>query len=163
MLRTNYRMGMRAFKTILSVLICLVIAYLLGRKDNGFYACIAAIICLQKDHRQTVRQGLSRMTGTLIGAAAGCVTLVFIFTLSLHWGYLLVVPLLIAAVIYVCNLLDKQDSTAIGCIVLLSVALNHGNTLAEAIRFGCTRAVDTLWGILVAIAVNRFIAPSREG
>ena len=162
MLHTNYRMGMRAFKTVLAIFICLGVAQLLGRRDSGFYACIASIICMQKDNRQTLRQGFSRMVGTLIGAAAGCGALVLVFALPSSLGQLAVIPLLAAVVIYICNLLGREDSTAIGCIVLLSVALNHGDTLGQAIHFGFLRATDTLWGILVAICVNRWVAPPKE-
>ena len=52
------KIGMRNIKTAISVFLCLVLFESVNR-DNSFYACIAAIICMQ----QTVENTFSKEIG----------------------------------------------------------------------------------------------------
>ena len=64
------KVGARIQKTALSVFICMIIPHLLNM-EYPFYACIAAVICLKDSHENTVKMGVNRMIGTLIGGCAG--------------------------------------------------------------------------------------------
>ena len=41
-----HRVGLRNIKTALAVTVCMIIFQFLGR-ENAFYACIAAVICMK--------------------------------------------------------------------------------------------------------------------
>ncbi|MEG1857555.1 MAG: FUSC family protein, partial [Pseudoflavonifractor sp.] len=76
------KIGMRIVKTAMAVMICFFIFLPfwvrtpLGVNDplrevGPFYACIAAIICMQSSVEQSVRQGVSRVIGTILGGVVG--------------------------------------------------------------------------------------------
>lgn len=66
----RYRPDGRAYKTCLSVFLCLLTGALLCW-DSLFYAAIAAMICTQQTHEKTVNMGRHRLVGTGLGGAAG--------------------------------------------------------------------------------------------
>ena len=70
--------GMRTIKTAVAVMISLVIFLPMEALSTAegtnfidqlgpFYACIAAIVCMQSSVGATWKQGVSRLLGTLIG------------------------------------------------------------------------------------------------
>lgn len=156
----RYVPGLRGIKTAFAVFLCLAIAHVFGR-ENPFYSCIAAIVCMQPTHEQSIRLGIERTIGTFIGGVVGYVTLVVCAWLPLHveWLFLLVLPMFLLLSVYLCNVLGQEKSTAICCIVFLSIAINHGGTVAEAVSFATNRVLDTIIGIVVAVLVNRFLYP----
>ena len=80
-----HRPGMRNIKTAVAVVICFLLFLPFwsqaspageGMQIGPFYACITAVICMQSSVEQSVRQGVSRVIGTLMGGALGLLVLV---------------------------------------------------------------------------------------
>ncbi len=113
------KVGARIQKTALSVFICIIISHLLGGK-SPFYACIAAVICMQDSHENTIKMGKNRMIGTIIGGIAGIFATFIFFTYNNYYFDAALISLLCIVVIYYCNLLNKSGSVTIACIVLLA-------------------------------------------
>lgn len=143
------KVGSRNIKTAISVFVCISIFQLLKR-PYPFYACIAAVICMQKSVQNSFITGKDRMIGTVIGGFIG-------YFLSITIGNsALVCGLGIILVIYFCNLLKQNSSVAISCIVLIAIMTNLKGV--PAYIYAINRVIDTFIGIIVSIFINRFIS-----
>lgn len=152
----NYKLGLRAIKTAISVFLCLLIAFIFNRTDTLF-ASIAAIICLQPTYNETFNSGLQRLVGTLIGGVVGYLILLAIYKLPFkEINTLFVAPIAILTVIYVCNVVNQPSSVSISCIVVLSVVMWPNGNISDSFLYVVNRVLDTSMGIVVAMLVNRF-------
>ena len=156
----HYRLGLRALKSAISVSLCLFIAIIFNRQ-LPLLASIAAIICIQPTDDETYKVGLHRLVGTSVGGAIGLIVLLLMKFLPyrqyLQYINLILAPVCILAVIYICNVINHKSSVVIGCIVVLSVLVEwsdsaYGNTFMYVIN----RVLDTSIGVIVAIVVNKF-------
>lgn len=146
--------GFRNIKTAIAVLICM--AVLRTFKDySPFYACIAAVITMQNSMDNTIKAGLNRMVGTLIGAFVGGILT------SIYAKSLIITSLGIVIVIYLTNLLKRSGSTSIACIVYLAIMVNIKDT--TPLQYTILRVLETFLGIIVAVCVNLFIAHPDKG
>ena len=161
--------GMRNVKTAVAVVVCFLIFLPFWSSSSGgertligpFYACIAAVICMQSSVEQSVRQGVSRLIGTAIGGGVGLLVLLV--------DDLLEIPLLtglilgggVVLVIWLCNVIHRPSACSIGCVVLCVVMINHSGT--ERYLYTLARMGETAVGIVVAILVNRFLPDRRRG
>lgn len=152
---------MRTFKTALAVFLCLVAYQLVSKfeaisKFDAFMACVATIICLQDSMEKTWKAGRNRVYGTFIGAILG---MAFLYADGFfHNDYLVTafISVGIILLIVICNMLRVNDSIIIGCVVFLVIVL--GQTVEAPYISGVRRLLDTLAGIIIAIAVNHFIS-----
>ena len=154
--------GMRNIKTAVAVMICFFLFLSLreiegpaGEHVGPFYACIAAIICMQSSVVQSVRQGISRVMGTLLGGGVGLLAL-----LLGDWvdcpaltGVLLGAGVVFT--IWLCNAIRRPAACSISCVVLCVMVLNHSG--ADRYLYTALRVGETLVGIVVAVAVNRLL------
>ncbi len=165
-----HRPGMRNIKTAVAVVICFLLFLPFwsqaspsgeGMQIGPFYACITAVICMQSSVEQSVRQGVSRVIGTLMGGALGLLVLVLYDVTGQH---ALVMALLLGlgcvAIIWLCNTVRRPAACSLGCIVLCVVMLNHSG--ADRYFYLLVRVGETLAGIVVAVAVNHLL-PDRRG
>ena len=154
----GYRIGMRVVKTIAAVTICLLIAWLIGSKDSLPIAAIAAIVTMQATQSETLRIGVFRILGTVIGGIFGILT-VLIGLVSPYYIdglFIFVIPLMLLANMYLCNLLKMQDSCTISCVVTIIIAAHivADATFDESLVFTFVRLRDTFIGVVVATVVN---------
>ncbi|BES65464.1 hypothetical protein SANA_19030 [Gottschalkiaceae bacterium SANA] len=146
------KIGLRNIKTAVAVSLCIILFQLLDR-PYPFYACIAAVICMQRSVEHSFRVGRDRMIGTILGGLIGLgVYLVF----GPVWY---ATGLGIVVVIALCNYFGKQSSVAIACIVLIAITTNLKEV--TAVVYAANRVMDTLIGIVIALGINRLI-PSRK-
>lgn len=146
------KIGSRNLKTAISVFICIIVFQLLKR-PYPFYACIAAVICMQNSVHNSFVAGKNRMIGTIIGAVVGIMFSIFIGQNAIVTG------LGIVLVIYLCNFFNYDGSVSIACVVFLAIMTNlkEGTSYIYAIN----RVFDTFVGIIVAILVNKYINFSK--
>lgn len=155
-MNTGYKLGLRAIKTAISVFLCLLIAYIFNRNDTLF-ASIAAIICLQPTYNKTFSSGLQRLVGTLIGGIVGYLILLTIYRMPFkELTTLLIAPVAILIVIYICNFISQPASVSISCIVVLSVVMWPNRNISDTLMYVINRVLDTSMGIIIAMLVNRF-------
>ena len=144
----KYKIGMRTFKTGLSVALSLYIAHLLNLKSPSFVG-IAAIVSMQSSVNESLIAGKNRMLATFVGAAVG---LLFSYLLPQNYFFL---GLGIIAVIHIHNIFGWKQSLSLSAIVFLAIFLNQeGGRLSYATN----RLLDTFIGIIVSTLVNYFIA-----
>lgn len=153
----RYKIGMRTVKTVVAVGICLIFFQFLMPKSsiNGIQAALAATICMKSSLQNTLRTGLDRVAGTVVGSVTG--------VLFLLLSSLLPVSLVLAIgifgvllIIYLCNILRLQASVTISIVVFLIILI--GERDIPPIFYGLARLGETVFGILVAYVVNRFLS-----
>ncbi|MPQ43692.1 FUSC family protein [Clostridium tarantellae] len=153
------KIGARNIKTALSVVICVLLFKVLKR-PYPFYACIAAVICMKDNVKNSVKIGKNRMIGTLIGGLVGLVITLIAKKFNLENFSALFTGLGIVTTIYSCNLCKKKESVTIACIVLIAIMVNLKGTAPFAYAFN--RILDTFVGIIVALLINKFICNNEK-
>lgn len=147
-------LGMRVIKTIIAVYICFLIS--LARDGIPFYSAIAAILCMQNSHANSLKVGKERTIGTFIGGVYGFLAIILINYTNLElFGYIhyLILSLFLIPIIYTNVLLKTTNSVYIGCVVFLSITVSHGGDISPML-FALNRVADTLIGIIISLLIN---------
>lgn len=153
----RFRLGMRTFKTALSVVLCILLFHLLGR-DNPLIATIAAVFSLRQDMTTTVTSGKERILGNTVGSVAAMIYLlvqhVFPQTLFLQ---LILLPILVASVIIFQDGINNNSGiiTGIATLILITLSTPQGESVIVALD----RIVDTFIGTGIAIFLNTVLRP----
>ena len=157
-LDTHYRIGMRVVKTAAAVMICLLIALLSGGLDYMSIAAVSAIVTIRPTHGETLSTGIFRIIGTFFGGAIGILTVIIgLFMPYYSEGvFVIILPVMLLLNLYLCNVLQMQDSCTISCVVTIIVAahINLDSTVGGALIFTLHRLRDTLIGVVVATILN---------
>lgn len=157
------KIGLRTIKSAISVFLCLAIL-----PNEPFFACLTAVICLQDTVSNSVKMGINRGLGTMLGASIGLFFLIFCrfikFNIeSVFLSKLIIYTIISLGVIVViisCNLLDKPGAINIACIAFLGVTTTHAFT--RPVFYAVNRTFETLCGIVISIFVNKYITPPKE-
>ncbi|AYW48723.1 hypothetical protein C7K38_10250 [Tetragenococcus osmophilus] len=155
----RFRLGMRTFKTALSVVICVLLFHVLGR-DNPLIATITAIVSLRQDMTSTVSIGKERILGNTVGSLAAMIYLVVQHflpqTLLLQ---LTLLPTLVALVVIFQDGIDNNSGiiTGIATFILITLSTPQGESVIVALD----RIVDTFIGVGVAIFLNTVLKPPK--
>lgn len=157
------RVGERMIKSALAVFFCLIIYMLRGGQDSPFYATIAAVLCMQPDVGSLKETAKRRVFGTLLGAFFGIVAIyIQAYVLGSHQVlYYIFISLMIIVVIYTTLLFKKPAASYFSCVVFLSVTVVSRGGISPLI-YVANRVIDTLVGIFVSIAVNKFHLPKKR-
>lgn len=150
--------GLRILKTGIAVLICFSIAHYRGYEDTVFYSVIAAIICLRNDMPSSLKMGIDRLIGTVIGGLFGLVILKLELLNNYYVEnhkplYFLLLSLSVMFLIWLSACLDTPGSAVITSIVFLSIVLNHAGDVSPE-KFAFNRIFETFIGISAAVLVN---------
>lgn len=158
--------GWRTIKTAIAVTLCFLIflpwwGYSAVETSNKleqigpFYACIAAIICMQGSVSASVKQGLSRLLGTLVGGLIG-LGAVSLTMRSESWIFLTIVfGISVMLSIYLCVLARQPKACSIAAVVCCAIMLSHsgeGRYFYTVARMG-----ETAVGIIVAVVINHVL------
>jgi len=159
----RYKIGMRNIKTAVAVGICLLTVQLIGlissvigldKEINGIQAALAATICMKSSLQNTLKTGLDRTIGTVIGSAMG-VLFLMLGGIIPDVLFVLLVTAGVVVIIYLCNVLRLQASIPISVVVYLIILI--GRRDISPLMYGLVRLVETVFGIFVAYVVNRFL------
>ncbi len=162
----NYKLGLRTIKSAIAVALCVVVSMLVGNRDAIFFAGVAVVVCMQQTQPETVRMGICRFCGTVLGGALGY-ALIRLSTLfpGFQLGVdLIAIPLSTLLAIYLCGVFRADDAVSIAIIVTLKLATEFvGHAGAEAaLPYVFDRVLYTLVGVLIAIAVNKLVFPYKQ-
>ena len=146
--------GSRNIKTALSVLVCLIFW------PNSLFAAIAAVICVQDTVENSLNIGINRLIGTLLGGILGMVFLYISNGLHLQKVFPLVVAIGVSLIIYICNIIKKPYACSISSITLMSILVSQSYN--NPLLYSLQRIVETAFGVLVAILINKYIHPPKE-
>lgn len=147
--------GMRVVKTVIAVYICFLISFI--RKSPPFYSAIAAILCMQNTHANSLKVGKNRMIGTMIGGFYGFIAILLADVINIKlfsYIYYLTLCFFLVPIIYTNVYCKTAKSTYISCVVFLSITVSHGGDISP-IFFGLNRIIDTLIGIIVSLLINK--------
>lgn len=155
----KFPLGMRAFKTMIAVFLCCVIGVL--RNQSPLYGMITAVLCMQPNDEQSLKVSVKRIIGTMVGALFG-----FLFmTVTQFTGlepftllYYFFIVLTLAPIILVTVRSRQAAATDLACVVFFSITVAH---VEDPALFALNRMLDTLIGILIALAVNK-ILPGKK-
>lgn len=142
------KIGMRNIKTGIAVMICVLIGNLF--LDNSFFAVIACVISMQNTVKASLKTGINRISGTVVGGIVG-----FIFAL-ISPGNPILCGLGIMTTIYICNVLGLRLGTNVAYVTFSSIQLGVGT--ANPIEYSIYRVIDTSVGVLIGIIVNYMVA-----
>jgi len=160
------RLGKRIIKSFFGILICYLIHRLRGGGGIVFYSQLATLWCIQPYIKDSVKNGLQRTRGTLIGAAYGLLVILLCHrlfpVLSADEGlYALVVSIGVALVLYTTVVLKQKAASYFSAVVFLSIVVNHIQDI-NPVLFVWDRVLDTMIGIVVGVSVNIFRIPRRK-
>lgn len=166
------KVGMRTIKTAVAVVLSYLVflpfqffwpqayGFLVAGQGGPFYACIAAVICMQNSVGKTVHQGVSRLIGTAIGGGMGFLILTTDTMLTHPWFLALTLGGGVVAVIWLCNLIKRPAACSIGAVVLCVILFNHSGP--DRYLYALARMLETGVGVVLAILVNRVLPDHRE-
>ena len=169
-IKSKYKIGMRTYKTALAVFFCLLLYNFIGTSGVSSTA-ITAIICMKETQSDTIKTGVVRMIGTIIGGILAYIYLLIQYNIkisstlselpfSLDWLPYILIPVFIIICIYLCNIFKVKEASTICSIAFIVVILGFGDAShIELIGRVALRVVATLLGIVIAMLINRFIAP----
>lgn len=150
-------LGMRVIKTVVAVLITFLYGYFLD--TNPIYASFAAVVTTKDSQESTQNYGIGRILGTVIGGIFGLFTIIALLNIGMEvfsLQYYIIIALMLIPVIYISVYFFGPQSTITSCIVFLSITISHsGETLP--IEFALMRTATTAFGVVVSIAVNRYL------
>jgi len=152
----RYKIGMRTVKTVVAVGICLLTFQFCFPQSsiNGIQAALAATICMKSSLQNTLRTGLDRAAGTVLGSVTGVLLLLFKGLLPFELTPLVGI-LGVLLIIYLCNVLRLQASVTISVVVFLIILIDDRDI--PPVVYGAARLAETVFGIFVAYMVNRFL------
>lgn len=149
--------GARNVKTGLAAFICIIL-FSIFSKDSAFFACIAAMMCMQDTVENSFKMGKNRMIGTLIGGAVGLfITFISSKVGNANWAYAILTFLGTIITIYLCVLSKAKGAVNSACIVLFAITTNLRGV--GTYQYAINRTIDTFVGVVIGILVNRYILP----
>lgn len=159
----SYRLGYRALKTVVAVFFCLLLGFITQR-PTALYAVIAAILCIQPTYDKSKKIGLHRIIATVMGSLFSFITLELALVIPNYEGFwfMFVFPLLMLALIFVCNVLNIKDSVGPSCIIFAVIVFLHKGSTVDTLPYVLERMAETIVGVLIALPVNRFLFNPKE-
>jgi uncharacterized membrane protein YgaE (UPF0421/DUF939 family) len=153
----TYRPGQRALKTVIAVFFCLLLGFITQR-PTALYAVIAAILCIQPTYDKSKQIGLHRILGTIMGSVFSFIALELAAVIPNYrdFWFIIIFPLLMLALIFVCNVLRIKDSVAPSCVIFAVIVFLHAGSTLDTLPYVFERMTETIIGVLIALPVNRF-------
>ncbi len=154
------KIGMRNIKTALSVFICLLFFEAINR-DNALFACIAAVICVQNTIVDSVKIGISRIIGTMLGGLSAALVLFIVNAYFDEKVLIFIIPLGIIILIQICVSINMKQAVAICCVVYMVVVISK-NHEDGYMYYTINRVLDTSLGIIIALFVNKYVEVPKK-
>ncbi|HGJ2227419.1 TPA: aromatic acid exporter family protein [Streptococcus pneumoniae] len=151
--KSQFKLGMRTFKTGIAVFLVLLIFGFFGWKGLQIGA-LTAVFSLRESFDESVHFGTSRILGNSIG---GLYALVFFFLLNTFfheafWVTLVVVPICTMLTIMTNVAMNNKAGVIGGVAAMLIITLSIPS--GETISYVFVRVSETFMGVFVAIIVN---------
>lgn len=146
----KYRIGMRAIKTALAVVIGLYISHLL-KLNSPIFVSIAAISSIKPSMSESLADMKKRLFTCIVGVIIGYLSSI----ISVPY---LVEPLIggtgILIIIYILAIVKMRDMTQLSCIVFVASFSSNSDKASYALN----RIIGTIIGVVVGVLVNYYIS-----
>ena len=150
----SFHIGLRTFKTAVSVFLCILLFKVLHR-GSPMLAVLSTVFSLRKYHKQTWKFGIARFFGNMSGGILAIVLLQLYKHFSLpDYFDLILVPIGIILLILFCNRFNKTaiiNSSATFLVIFYTIEA------AVNVEYAIQRVLDTLIGAVIAMIVNRLL------
>lgn len=155
------KLGLRNIKTAIAVTLCMIIFNLI-RRENPFFACIAAVFCMKDTVSNSIHMGKNRIIGTMLGGLIG----IILIYLSTKFTFLYSISSIVTGIgisisIYLCTIFKKPESVIVSCIVISGIMINYASQM-NSYTYAINRTIDTIIGIVIAILVNKYFNPIKS-
>lgn len=157
--------GLRIVKSAIGVFLCYVVS--IFRPDGiVFYSQLAVLWCIVPYASNSLKMGVQRTIGTLIGAFFGTLLLLgqqYLFAGGIERELLqgLLIAVFVIPVIYVTVLFNRQDTAFFSCSVFLSIVVGHGMD-SDPYLYVLDRILDTMIGVALGVALNALRLPRKK-
>ncbi len=156
----NYLPGNRIIKTVLSVLVCLLIARMVGY-ESPYFACIASVIVMKSTPELSFKFGKYRIIGSLFGAFFAAVFVVITKIMKIDdqsITYLILISFVLMLDLSLVKILGfSENATSLSAILVLSVLMSHNQDMNEMLAYITMRMVETIVGVSVAVIINKYL------
>lgn len=151
----NHLIGMRTFKTALSVWITLVLFYFMNER-TPMIAALAAVVVLKESPKSSLTSGKHRVMGNFLGALTALM-LIVVKQLVQHdvLVELFGAPFAVIFMIVACNKLNYKTGTIGGIAAFFMTYFSAPDI--QPILYAANRLIDTLIGSLIAICINYLV------
>ena len=152
--------GPRTLKTALAFLVVFWTYDALKLDFDPTLACYAIMACMEGSIRQSASNGLDRILGTLIGSALGYIYVLFqpdnVYLCSF------IIAAGVALIIAFSSLVARPGFISLGVAAYINLCIFYNATTASATWYVMQRTIGTLYGIAVALLINRFLFNPRK-
>lgn len=172
--------GMRNIKTATAVMLCIILTRVLafiGENANfGFfegaydflfvrqtplYSSLAALVAVGSTMKESYKTGLSRILGTLMGGAFAVLHIRLTQLVNRELFYYATVFVFIVAIIYISTAISHNEITATSGMIFLIIIFSIKDE--PPFIYAVHRLIDTVGGVIVAVAVNKATRTLGEG
>jgi len=146
-----------AIAAALAVAVAIVVALVL-RLQDAYWAGISAFVCMQANQPESLRKGLHRIAGTVIGAAAALICFP-----PIAFDHVATMLLLFCATsLAIAGSMVSRFSYAwlLGGITAVMVVLGALDDPRQAVNIAFFRCTEIVVGTLVALAIAKALLPS---
>lgn len=147
---STHGLGFRTLKTMLAIALCLLIAFFADYEDV-YNVCAVALLTMQITPKESIKLGLHRLIGTIIGGVIGTGMLYFSIATGVH-PYILTV-FAVGLTIFTCNIINIKGASAISGLVVMLILITPLD-VEPTYLFPIERTLETIVGIVIAVAVN---------
>lgn len=147
------KIGRRNIKTAIAVFLSVLVSKAF-KLEYPFFAVIAAIFSMENSIANSYKVGINRLLGTLVGAFVG------VIFVSIQPGNAIYMGIGTMLLIFICNIFKWNKAIPIAGVVFAAIMLSLNNKNPIYYSFG--RVVDTLIGIVIAVAVNYIVFPPNN-
>lgn len=146
----KYRIGMRAIKTALAVVIGLFISDFF-KLNSQIFVAIAAVSSMKPSMSESLDDMKKRLFTAVIGVIIGYLASKISLPLLLEP---LIAGLGVLIIIYILAILKMRDMTQLSCIVFVASFCSDSDKVVYAFN----RILGTVIGVLVGVLVNYYIS-----
>lgn len=161
----DYLPGLRIIKTVLAVFICLFVLFLF-EYYNPVYAVISCVLMMRTSVDESFKAGIDRTIGTVLGGVIAILNLQFLGALNISvesiWAAFVIAGGVFVALMFTKIFRFSSYVGSMGSVVLLILMISHGHVGDQPITYISIRVIETIFGIFIAVLVNRFFNPSFE-
>lgn len=146
----KYRIGMRAIKTALAVVIGLYISYLLNL-NSPIFVSIAAVSSMKPSMSESLSDMKKRLFTCIFGVILGYLSSIISVPLFVEP---LIAGIGILITIYILSVVKMRDMTQLSCIVFVASFCSNSDKAFYAVN----RIIGTIVGVVVGVLVNYLIS-----
>lgn len=148
---TNFPIGLRTWKTAISVVLALVIVNYYGTTTSRLtFAMLGAMTAMQPTFIESLESSLTQIIGVFFGAVAG------VLLLMLPIPYIVSTGIGIILVITIYNLFNIRLSPSLPCMIILTITTTPN---IQPIGYALGRFWDTMIGLAIGMTINTLVFP----